>query len=77
MIFYFHIINLPLLLANLVMYILSSWSICCGVYGGSSVIEAQSQKRIKFASKMFIIMGISWIAEIISFILVVIFCLRF
>ena len=45
---------------------------CCGVYahGGTNLnqsINDQNKKRFKAILKMAFIMGISWIAEIISF----------
>ena len=58
--------------ANSVFFILFLWNMCCGVYahGGTNLnqsINDQNKKRFKAILKMAFIMGISWIAEIISF----------
>lgn len=69
-IFYFHIVSSPILLANLVMFVLTSWNMCCGVYANTGIIQSQNRKRIFIALKLFFIMGITWLSEITSFIMV-------
>jgi len=68
--YYFHIINGPILVANLIFFVLFLRNMCFGVFGNGhnhQSITDQNKKRMKAIIKMFFIMGITWIAEIVSF----------
>jgi len=72
LLFYFHIINAPALIANMVFFVLFMWNMLCGVWSaqaGDPVVENQNRTKIFVVMKMFFVMGISWIAELISFFL--------
>lgn len=67
--FYFHGINAPVLIGNLFFFIMFLWSMMCGTWSnskGDPVVSQQNKKKIKAVVKMFFVMGITWIAEIVS-----------
>ena len=70
--FYFHIITIPVLVSNVVLFFLFLWSMLCGVWSdhdGDPVMKQQNKKRMKAVIKMFFVMGITWIMEFVSWIL--------
>ena len=65
---YFHIINAPLLGTNLVFFTLFLYNMCCGVWSQKSGQpgNARTQRKLKAVCKVFFVMGLTWIAEIIT-----------
>ena len=56
--------------ANLVFFILFLWNMCFGVFANGlnhNSMNDQNKKRMTAIIKMFFIMGITWLAEIVSF----------
>lgn len=73
MFYYFHIVTGPCLLFNLLGFVCTSYNLCCGIWSarpGDSVALAQHRFRMLTLVKMFFAMGISWLAEFISWLLV-------
>ena len=73
MFYYFHIVTGPCLLFNLLGFVCTSYNLCCGIWssrqGDSSMALAQQRFRMITLVKMFFAMGISWLAEFISWLL--------
>ena len=73
---YFHLFQV----LNFVFFVLFMWNLCCGAYRSKSndpVVKSQQgqqKKKMRAVIKLFLIMGITWIAEMISFILELNFC---
>ena len=73
-IYYLHAINLPILVCNILLFLFSSWNICCGVWKSTipkvgSSIPDQYRLRARTLTKLFFVVGITWIAEVTSFFL--------
>lgn len=71
-VFYLHIIILPLLILNVLFFISSTWNLCCGIWAdksGDPMLRAQNKTKYATVVKMFFAMGITWIAEQVSFLL--------
>lgn len=67
--FYFHIINAPILLANLMFFLLFLWNMTCGTWAnhdGEYAMSQQNKKKVRAVIKLFFVLGITWIAEIVS-----------
>ena len=57
---------------NMVFFILFVWNMLCGVWAnqaGDPVVAQKNRQNMLVVIKMFFIMGVSWIAEIVSFFL--------
>ena len=57
-------------MANLVFFVLFCWNMGFGVFGNGhnhQSITDQNKKQMTAMIKMFFIMGITWLAEIVSF----------
>merc|ERR1712061_187403 len=67
---YFDIINALLLVINLVFFVLFMYNMLCGLWAdkgsGPSIQMNRDRKRLKAVIKMFCVLGLTWIAEIIS-----------
>ncbi|TRY77264.1 hypothetical protein TCAL_04042, partial [Tigriopus californicus] len=71
-VFYLHIIILPLLILNVLFFISSTWNLCCGIWAdnsGDPMLRAQNKTKYTTVVKMFFAMGLTWIAEQVSFLL--------
>ena len=56
----------------MVFFALFLWNMLCGVWAnqaGDPVVAQQNRQKLHVVIKMFFVMGVSWIAEIISFFL--------
>ena len=77
MFFYLHLVTAPCLVFNLLGFACTSWNLCCGVWAGSThgdpVLRSQQRYRMLTVAKMFFAMGISWVAEVVSWGLVAAF----
>ena len=54
----------------MVFFILFLWNMLCGVWAnqaGDPVVAQQNRQKMHVVIKMFFVMGVSWIAEIILF----------
>ena len=54
----------------MVFFILFLWNMLCGVWAnqaGDPVVAQQNKQKMHVVIKMFFVMGVSWIAEIILF----------
>ena len=70
---YFHVITGPILFANLVLFLLFTWSLCCGLWAQSGpgvglAIDRQS-RNLKRVMIMFFTLGLPWLCDLIGFIL--------
>eukprot|EP00096_Caligus_rogercresseyi_P008200 TRINITY_DN2667_c0_g1_i2.p1 TRINITY_DN2667_c0_g1~~TRINITY_DN2667_c0_g1_i2.p1 ORF type:complete len:638 (+),score=118.93 TRINITY_DN2667_c0_g1_i2:48-1961(+) len=68
---YFHLINFIVIIANVLFFTGSSWNLLCGVWadgGEDPLIRKQNRLRHKAVFKLFFAMGISWLAEVVSWI---------
>ena len=56
---YFHIINGPLLLMNMVFFLLFLYNMCCGVWSqkAGQPGNARTQRKLKAVCKVFFVMG--------------------
>ena len=55
---------------NMVFFILFLWNMLCGVWSnqaGDPVVAQQNKQKMHVVIKMFFVMGVSWIAEIVLF----------
>ncbi|XP_040563393.1 probable G-protein coupled receptor Mth-like 3 [Lepeophtheirus salmonis] len=69
---YFHLINFIVIIANVAFFTGSSWNLLCGVWADGAddpLIRKQNRLRHKAVFKLFFAMGISWLAEVISWII--------
>lgn len=66
-----HIINAPILIVNIFLFAFSSWSLCCGVWASEKVgrDNIRNKNRTQTVTRMFFVVGITWIAEVVSFLL--------
>ena len=58
--------------ANMVFFVMFLWNMLCGVWAsqaGDPVIAQQQRQKMQVVIKMFFVMGVTWIAELISFFL--------
>ena len=56
----------------MVFFILFLWNMLCGVWAnqvGDPVVTQQNRQKMQVVIKLFFVMGVSWIAEIVSFFL--------
>ena len=65
---YFFVLTGPMLLINLLLFVLFSWSLCCGVWAGSDLALSHYRKNFKRVSTMFFTLGLPWICDLIGFI---------
>jgi len=65
---YFHAPVSLLLTANIIFFIMSSWSLLMGVWAPSATdrIKQQTKQRFMVVVELFFVMGLNWVAEIIS-----------
>ena len=74
-IYYLHGVNLPILLANVLLFTFSSWKLCCGIWSAEDLPRGTDYNKSKFRSrartltKLFFVVGITWIAEVASYLL--------
>jgi len=68
---YFFVLTGPMLLMNLVLFLLFTWSLCCGIWSNSSSDMALDRQRRNFKRIliMFFTLGLPWICDLIGFIL--------
>ena len=61
-----------MLLMNLILFLLFTWSLCCGIWSKSSSDLALSKQRKNFKRIliMFFTLGLPWICDLIGFILI-------
>ena len=65
---YFFVLTGPMLLFNLVLFLLFSWSLCCGVWAGTDLALSHYRKNFKRILIMFFTLGLPWICDLIGFI---------
>ena len=56
----------------MVFFLLFLWSLLCGVWSNNAndpVVAQQTQQKMRVVVKMFFVMGVTWIAEFISWLL--------
>ena len=56
--------------ANMVFFVMFLWNMLCGVWAsqaGDPIIAQQQRQKMQVVIKMFFVMGVTWIAELISF----------
>ena len=56
----------------MVFFVLFLWNMLCGVWAsqaGDPVVAQQQRQKMQVVIKMFFVMGVTWIAELISFFL--------
>ena len=68
---YFFVVTGPILLSNLLLFILFTWSLCCGVWShsGGDVTLSRQRNNFKRVSIMFFTLGLPWIFDLITFVL--------
>merc|ERR1711879_695200 len=72
LLWYFHIINAPILFINLAFFVAFLWNMVCGIWAQTpptGSVASQSKRKVKAVCKVFFVMGLTWIAEIITWIL--------
>ena len=69
---YFFVMTGPILLINLVLYLLFVWSLCCGLWSqsGSNVAIHRQKRNFKRILIMFSTLGLPWICDLAGFMLV-------
>ena len=73
---YFHVINAPLLLMNMVFFLLFLYNMCCGVWSqkAGEPGNARTQRKLKAVCKVFFVMGISSSSFFLQFVCINFFC---
>ena len=75
---YFFVLTGPMLLINLILFLLFTWSLCCGIWSSSKSDLALSKQRRNFKRIliMFFTLGLPWICDLIGFVLMWLYHVR-
>ena len=65
---YFFVLTGPMLLINLLLFLLFSWSLCCGIWAATDLALSRYRKNFKRILIMFFTLGLPWICDLIGFI---------
>ena len=57
-----------MLLINLLLFLLFSWNLCCGIWAGTDLALSHYRKNFKRILIMFFTLGLPWICDLIGFI---------